>query len=98
MKRYLGYYKIKDKINKLWNLNKDEIQTARKPWMPNDHKAKDLKKTDKLLYSISINSNQPTLENMVNNFYKTQFGLPLESARPHLRTLSKSNSLSQASF
>lgn len=75
-------------------MSQDEIISARKPWTPSSNKPKDLKNTDRLLYSVAINSNQPTPDNIQSFAYKTQFGLPLESSKPHLRTLKKSKSIS----
>jgi hypothetical protein len=61
--------------------------------MPNSQKPKDLMQSDKLFYSTRLNPNQPTVTNRLENIYKTQFGLPKESAEPHLKTLNKSKSI-----
>lgn len=66
----------------------------RKPWMPNDKKAKDLLKTDKLLFSTSFNPNQLILKNELSYNFVNQFGLPNESAKPKLKTLSRSATIS----
>ncbi len=76
----------------------DEIQSSRKPWQPNNTRPTELKKSDKLLYSSCLNLNRPTETNSLNTIYKTQFGLPLQSAAPHLRDLSPSRSITGVSF
>ena len=74
-------------------ISKDEIQSARKPWLPNSAQPKDLKRSDKLLYSFLVNSNQPTAQNLLDSVYKTQFGLPLASSRPLLQSLPVSKTI-----
>ena len=66
----------------------------RRPWMPNDKKAKDLRKTDKLLFSQSFNPNQLMLKNELTSNFVNQFGLPNESAKPKLKTLARSATIS----
>jgi hypothetical protein len=71
---------------KLCVICKDEIQSARKPWVPSGNKPKDLIASEKLLFSKqNANINQPTQENYLNSLYKTKFGLPLESFRSTLK-------------
>ena len=52
-----------------------ELFASRPPWQPNSQKPKDLKKSDKILFSFRLNLNQPAFrisslrENTTNNEY-----------------------------
>ena len=76
----------------------DELNSARRPWVPAALKPKDLKNNDKLLFSMSVNTNTPTPDNNLNSSYRTQFGLPLQSSKAPLRKLKKSKSISDVSI
>ncbi len=59
----------------LLNIYLGELIISRPPWQPNSQKPKDLKKSDKILYSFKLNLNQPAFrisslkENISNNEY-----------------------------
>ena len=74
---------------------KDDLISARKPWSPSSKKPKDLKKTDKYLYSIDANPNEPRLDNSLNLLYTTAFGFPKESFKPHLKSNKQSQSINE---
>ncbi|CAF0730595.1 unnamed protein product [Brachionus calyciflorus] len=72
-----------------------DILTSRKPWSPSSKRPKDLKKTDKYLYSLTANPNEPKLDNTINSLYTNAFGFPKESLKTSLKTLKQSNSINE---
>lgn len=65
---------------------KDELISSRPPWQPNSQKPKDLKRSDKMLYSFNLNLNQSS-----NNLLRETNSF----VEPHFKTLKESKSISK---
>jgi len=61
------------------------MNSSRPPWQPNSQKPRDLKRTDKMLYSFKLDLNQPSL--LSQNFKNVN--------NEHFTTLKRSQTISK---
>jgi len=74
-------------LNDEWQIERS-IET-KPPWMPNSQRPKDLKRSDKLLYSFKLNLNQSLNK-------RSQYNNNNNTNNEMMTTLKKSNKISQS--
>lgn len=77
----------------------EKMLSVRRPWAPSSNKPKDLKKTDKLLYSATVDTNQPITSDYLHTLRQQKKNSTVtfryEDLPQFKNSLDKSKSISQ---